>query len=75
MYYVNGLTEVEVKTLEEAFDVFNQRQRRKRMAQTVLNADSSRSHSIFTIRVVQLEQAAYNSRGDPAIPERYVMEA
>lgn len=52
--YVHGVTEIEVKCPEEAFEVFYKGQRRKRMAHTNLNEESSRSHSIFTIRLVQV---------------------
>lgn len=51
--YVNGVAEIEVKTAEETFELFNLGQKRKRMAHTSMNAESSRSHSIFSIRVVQ----------------------
>lgn len=51
--YVHGVTEVEIKSAEEAFDVFYLGLKRKRMAHTTLNAESSRSHSVFTIRLVQ----------------------
>uniref|UniRef100_A0A1B6F0N8 Kinesin-like protein n=1 Tax=Cuerna arida TaxID=1464854 RepID=A0A1B6F0N8_9HEMI len=51
--YVHGVTEVEVKSTEEAFEVFNKGLRRKRMAHNSLNAESSRSHSTFTVRLVQ----------------------
>ncbi|KAG5896901.1 hypothetical protein JTB14_033539 [Gonioctena quinquepunctata] len=68
--YVNGVTEVEVKSAQEAFEVFTAGQRRKKMAYTSLNAESSRSHSIFTIRIVQLEQIAINGDGKPVIPEK-----
>lgn len=52
--YVHGVTEVEVKSAEEAFEMFYRGQNRKRMAHTSLNNESSRSHSIFTIRLVQV---------------------
>ncbi|KAF5291578.1 hypothetical protein FQR65_LT01891 [Abscondita terminalis] len=52
--YVNGMAELEVKSAEEAFEIFNLGQKRRRMAHTQLNAESSRSHSIFNIRIVQL---------------------
>ncbi|KAB0794107.1 hypothetical protein PPYR_13727 [Photinus pyralis] len=52
--YVNGVEEVEVKSAADAFELFALGQKRKRMAHTLLNAESSRSHSIFNIRVVQL---------------------
>ena len=45
---------MEVKSVAEALDVLEKGQRRRRVAQTSLNAESSRSHSIFTIRVVQI---------------------
>ncbi|XP_050310521.1 kinesin-like protein KIF23 [Anthonomus grandis grandis] len=71
--YVNGVVEVEVKSAQEAFDAFNAGQFRKKVAATALNSGSSRSHSIFNIRVVQLEQSTINSEGQPAVPsENYI---
>ena len=52
--YVHCVTEVEVKSTEEAFEAFYKGQKRKRMAITTLNTESSRSHSVFTIRLVQV---------------------
>lgn len=52
--YVHAVTEIEVKSAEEAFEVFQRGQRRRRVAHTALNAESSRSHSVFTIRLVQV---------------------
>jgi kinesin family protein 23 len=52
--YVNQITEIEVQSADEAFDVFNRGQRQRRMAHTILNTESSRSHSIFNIRLVQV---------------------
>ncbi|KAJ8920904.1 hypothetical protein NQ315_015697 [Exocentrus adspersus] len=71
--YVNGVVEVEVKSAEEAFELFNAGQKRKRMGWTILNAESSRSHSIFNIRVVQLEQISWNDKGKPVIPEKNLL--
>ncbi|XP_065294894.1 kinesin-like protein KIF23 isoform X2 [Dermacentor albipictus] len=51
--YAFGVTEVEVKSADEAFDAWCRGQKRKRIAHTALNAESSRSHSIFNIRLVQ----------------------
>jgi len=45
---------MEVKSTEEAFEAFYKGQKRKRMAITTLNPESSRSHSVFTIRLVQV---------------------
>ena len=67
--YINNVVEIEVKSAIEAFDLFNLGQRRKRMGNTVLNSDSSRSHSIFNVRLVQLEQEARNDKGELMIPE------
>ena len=52
--YVNGVTEVEVESSEEALEVYQRGQKRRRMAHTALNTESSRSHSIFNIRLVQV---------------------
>lgn len=52
--YVHGVTEVEVKSPVDAFEAFYRGQRKKRVANTMLNSESSRSHSVFTIRVVQV---------------------
>ncbi|XP_064645209.1 kinesin-like protein KIF23 isoform X2 [Lineus longissimus] len=52
MYVHNGV-EIEVKNTEEAFDVFTKGQKRRKVAHTALNASSSRSHSVFNIRLVQ----------------------
>lgn len=71
--YVNGAVEVEVKSAREAFDLFHLGQKRKRMAHTILNSESSRSHSIFNIRIVQLEQFARNGQGEPMIPDRNLL--
>ncbi|XP_076802728.1 kinesin-like protein KIF23 isoform X2 [Clavelina lepadiformis] len=51
--FVYGVTEIEVKSTEEAFAAFHQGQERRRIAHTHLNAESSRSHSILNIRLVQ----------------------
>ena len=51
--FVDKLVEVEVQTAEEAFSLFMKGNQRKKMGSTNLNADSSRSHSIFTLRLVQ----------------------
>ncbi|PNF21211.1 hypothetical protein B7P43_G05098 [Cryptotermes secundus] len=62
--YVHSVTEVEVKSTEEAFEVFSKGQKRKRMAMTILNPESSRSHSVFTIRLVQ---APLYSQGESSL--------
>ncbi|GBM87104.1 Kinesin-like protein KIF23 [Araneus ventricosus] len=51
--YVFGVVENEVKTVDEALALFCKGQQKRKVANTALNTESSRSHSIFTIRVVQ----------------------
>ena len=48
--YVSNCVEVEVKTTEEAYEVLLQGQRRRRIAQTQMNHESSRSHAVFNIK-------------------------
>ena len=50
--YVHGVTEVEVKSTEEALEAFNKGQKQRSISATLLNTQSSRSHSIFNIRLV-----------------------
>ncbi|XP_043263298.1 kinesin-like protein KIF23 [Colletes gigas] len=68
--YVHAVTEIEVKSSEEAFEVFQHGQRRRRVAHTALNAESSRSHSVFTIRLVQ---APLNCEGEQIIQDKRVV--
>lgn len=51
--FVQGCSEVEVTSSDEAFEVFLKGIRRRKIAHTALNTESSRSHSVFSIRVVQ----------------------
>lgn len=51
--YVMNCVEVEIKSPQEAFEVLFKGQKRRKVAHTALNAESSRSHSIFNIRLVQ----------------------
>ncbi|XP_015434193.1 PREDICTED: kinesin-like protein KIF23 isoform X2 [Dufourea novaeangliae] len=68
--YVHAVTEVEVKSSEEAFEVFQCGQRRRRVAHTALNAESSRSHSVFTIRLVQ---APLDCEGEQVIQDKRII--
>lgn len=51
--YIKDTTEIEVKSSEEALELMNRAKKRRVVAHTDLNSESSRSHSIITIRVVQ----------------------
>ncbi|XP_039721120.1 kinesin-like protein KIF23 isoform X6 [Pteropus medius] len=65
--YVAGCTEVEVKSVEEAFEVFWRGQKKRRIANTHLNRESSRSHSVFNIKLVQ---APLDADGDNVLQEK-----
>ncbi|CAB0012709.1 unnamed protein product [Nesidiocoris tenuis] len=64
--FVHGVNELEVGSTDEAFEAYFYGQKRRRIAQTALNAESSRSHSIFTIRLVH---APLNEQGDGVDPD------
>uniref|UniRef100_A0AAX7TXE6 Kinesin motor domain-containing protein n=1 Tax=Astatotilapia calliptera TaxID=8154 RepID=A0AAX7TXE6_ASTCA len=59
--YVAGCLEVEVKSAEEAFQVFWRGQKKRKVANTRLNRESSRSHSVF---IIKLAQAPLDADGD-----------
>ncbi|KAI8070830.1 P-loop containing nucleoside triphosphate hydrolase protein [Gongronella butleri] len=62
--YIAGLQEVRVHSVEEAYTILLQGQRHRAVYSTLMNHASSRSHSIFTIRVVRV----------PIIDNDYVIE-
>ncbi|NXI38034.1 KIF23 protein, partial [Galbula dea] len=65
--YVTGCTELEVKSTEEAFEVFWRGQKKRRIANTQLNRESSRSHSVF---IIKLAQAPLDADGDHVLQEK-----
>lgn len=65
--FVHGVTELEVNCVEEALAAFHTGQKRKRMGHTILNAESSRSHSVFTIRLIQ---APVDERGEYVLQDK-----
>ncbi|XP_033336674.1 kinesin-like protein KIF23 [Megalopta genalis] len=68
--YVHGCTEVEVKSSQEASEAFRRGQRKRHIAYTALNAESSRSHSVFTIRLVQ---APLDKDGEQIVQDKRVI--
>jgi hypothetical protein len=64
--YIKDAVEIEVKSTEEALDLMHRAQKRRVVAYTDLNSESSRSHSIFTIRIVQ---ANYDQNSDECNPK------
>ena len=65
--YIKDAVEIEVKSTEEALDLMHRAQKRRVVAYTDLNSESSRSHSIFTIRIVQ---ANYDQNSDECNPKK-----
>ncbi|XP_077996675.1 kinesin-like protein KIF23 [Glandiceps talaboti] len=65
--YVSGCTEIEVKSTNDAYDIFLRGQKRRRVANTQLNRESSRSHSVFNIRLVQ---APLDSLGEEVVQDK-----
>ena len=57
VFVLNGV-EIEVKSADEATELFIKGIKRRRIAHTTLNAESSRSHSVFNIKVVQAPRDA-----------------
>lgn len=51
--YIRDVKEIEVRTSEEAIDLLNMGLKRRRIAHTQLNTESSRSHSVLSMRLVQ----------------------
>ncbi|XP_056587893.1 kinesin-like protein KIF20A isoform X2 [Triplophysa dalaica] len=56
--YVKDLTWIHVRSAEEAWKVLKVGRRNQSFSSTHLNHNSSRSHSIFTIRVLQVQAQA-----------------
>lgn len=65
--YVAGCMEVEVKSAEEAFQVFWRGQKKRKVANTRLNTESSRSHSVF---IIKLAQAPLDADGDNILQDK-----
>ncbi|WVQ72954.1 hypothetical protein IAR50_002516 [Cryptococcus sp. DSM 104548] len=56
--YIAGLKDVRVRTREEALAVFRSGQNARQVFGTLANRESSRSHGIFTIKVVRIHNGA-----------------
>lgn len=66
---MNGAVELEVKSPIEALQAYYRGQQRRRIGSTILNNESSRSHGIFSIRIVR---AGYDQTYDEVIMVRNV---
>ena len=54
--FVKGITNHQVKSVRECEDLMNKGWKNRSTGETLMNKDSSRSHSIFTIHVEAAEQ-------------------
>ena len=61
---IKDVAEIEVKSTEEALELMHRALKRRVVGYTDLNSESSRSHSIFTIRIAQ---AAYDPSSDDQV--------
>ncbi|KAG0258421.1 hypothetical protein BG011_003313 [Mortierella polycephala] len=64
--YVHGLKEIKVKTLEEAMLVLRAGLRQRQIFSTLVNKSSSRSHCIFTIKILKTPQFGNSAAEDAA---------
>ncbi|CAF0929828.1 unnamed protein product [Adineta steineri] len=53
--YIKDVKEIEIRSSEEAIDLLNMGLKRRRIAHTQLNTESSRSHSVLSMRLVQFQ--------------------
>ena len=51
--YVENLTKIKVETYSHILHVLNDGKSKRQVASTLMNSESSRSHAVFTIYVVQ----------------------
>lgn len=51
--YIKDVKEIEVRSSDEAIELLNMGLKRRRIAHTQLNTESSRSHSVLSMRLVQ----------------------
>jgi kinesin family protein 20 len=58
--YIANLQEIRVRSAEEAKRIIKVGQINRRVFGTVMNAESSRSHAIFTIRIIKVPKGAAN---------------
>ncbi|WWC90911.1 uncharacterized protein L201_005849 [Kwoniella dendrophila CBS 6074] len=56
--YIGGLKDVRVRSRQEALAVFRSGQSARQVFGTIANRESSRSHGIFTIKVVRIHNGA-----------------
>ena len=51
MFLIKGLEEVQVHTKEQVYSILERGSEKRKTAETLMNAHSSRSHTVFTVTV------------------------
>ncbi len=52
--YIEGLTEIEVESVEDCLELMNKGEKNRVVRETHMNVKSSRSHSIFQILIEEI---------------------
>lgn len=65
MTYVANATEIEIKSADEAVELYTRGVRRRRVGSTALNQESSRGHLVLNFKLVQVEKSKYQEKFEP----------
>lgn len=65
--YVANAVEKEVKSADEAIELFNKGLARRTVAKTALNSESSRSHCVFNLKLVQVKKTFHDDFDDTTL--------
>lgn len=52
--FIHGIKEIEVRSIEEMLEIFRNAQKRRKLEHTSGNADSNRSHTVFSLKLVRI---------------------
>ncbi|KAL7675542.1 hypothetical protein ACOME3_001810 [Neoechinorhynchus agilis] len=58
--FVGECTHVEVRSSDDAYEVFMKGNQRRKLSETMANSGSTRGHGVFTVHLVRLDDPAYN---------------
>ncbi|KAG0244650.1 hypothetical protein BGW41_006889 [Actinomortierella wolfii] len=62
--YIHGLREIRVRNIQEAMAVVRAGLRQRQVFSTMLNQSSSRSHCIFTIKIIKVPQVGLSAEDE-----------
>ena len=72
--YIKDVKEIEVRSSDEAIELLNMGLKRRRIAHTQLNTESSRSHSVLSMRLVQYHNDIPLSKEDLTISTIHLVD-